>query len=72
MRKLLLLSLIGVSFAQNPFESKEGVVGYIVIEKGGKIENYLVVQEKDGRVKTVRVSENPSRFLNRTEEGEKR
>jgi predicted Fe-Mo cluster-binding NifX family protein len=73
MRKLLLVVLlVGTAFAQKPFESMEGVVGYIVIEKGGKTENYVVVEERDGKVKTMRVNQNPSQFLKKDEEGGKK
>ncbi|MGB9873971.1 MAG: hypothetical protein ACPLRS_03275 [Hydrogenobacter sp.] len=72
MRNLLLLALVSVSFSQKAFESMEGVVGYIVIEKHGKTENYVVVEEKDGKVKTIRVEQSPSQFLKKTEEGGKK
>lgn len=73
MRKLMLLLLCTYSaFAQKPFESMEGAVGYIVIEKAGKTENYVVVEEKDGSVKTLKVTQNPSQFLKKSEEGGKK
>lgn len=64
--------MVGVSLSQQPFQSLEGVIGYIVIEKGGRIENYIVVEGKDGTVKTVRVDKKPSEFLKKTEEGGKK
>lgn len=72
MKKMLLFTLIGVSFSQKAFENMEGVVGYIIIEKHGRTENYVVVEEKDGKVKTIRVYQSPSQFLKKTEEGGKR
>jgi len=72
VRNLLLLALVGVAFSQKAFESLEGAVGYIVIEKNGRTENYIVVEEKDGKVKTIRVNQNPSQFLKKTEEGGKK
>lgn len=72
MRNLLLLALVSISFSQKAFESMEGVVGYIIVEKHGKTENYVVVEEKDGKVKTIRVDQGPSQFLKKTEEGGKR
>ena len=65
---LLLISLAGFAVARDPFKSLEGTVGYIVIERGGRIENYLVVEEKDGSVRTIRVDKNPARFMKKTEE----
>ncbi|MEZ0360826.1 MAG: hypothetical protein ABWK04_02850 [Hydrogenobacter sp.] len=73
MRKLgILLFCICTAFAQKPFESMEGAVGYIVIEKAGKTENYVVVEEKDGSVKTLKVNQNPSQFMKKSEEGGKK
>jgi predicted Fe-Mo cluster-binding NifX family protein len=72
MKKLLLFSLVSVAFSQKAFESMEGAVGYIILEKRGKTENYVVVEEKDGKVKTIRVDQNPSQFLKKAEEGGKR
>lgn len=65
---LMLISSVGFALAQEPFKSLEGTVGYIVMERGGKIENYLVVEEKDGSVKTIKVDKSPSRFMKKTEE----
>lgn len=61
-----------MSFSQTSFESMEGAVGYIVIEKSGRIENYVVVEGKDGSVKTLKVEQNPARFMKKTEEGGKK
>ncbi|MFN3813422.1 MAG: hypothetical protein ACK4SM_02210 [Aquificaceae bacterium] len=68
---LLLVFLAGMSFSQTSFESMEGAVGYIVIEKSGKTENYVVVEEKDGSVKALKVEQNPANFMKK-EEGGKR
>ncbi|MFN7065366.1 MAG: hypothetical protein ACK4OF_04385 [Aquificaceae bacterium] len=69
MKKFIILLLItlGISFSQDPFQSLEGVVGYIVVERQGRVENYVVVQGKDGSTKTIRVDKNPSQFLKREE-----
>jgi hypothetical protein len=56
------------SYAKNPFTELEGVVGYMVVEKRGKIENYIVVEEKGGGVKTIKVNRNPREFLKKTED----
>jgi hypothetical protein len=57
------------SYAKDPFTDLEGVVGYIVVEKKGKVENYMVVEEKEGGVKTIKVNRNPKEFLKKTEDG---
>jgi hypothetical protein len=70
MRFLFLLLVVFLySYAKDPFTDLEGVVGYIVVEKGGKIENYMVVEEKGGGVKTIKVNRNPKEFLKKTEDG---
>jgi hypothetical protein len=56
------------SYARDPFTDLEGVVGYIVVEKRGKVENYIVVEEKGGGVKTIKVNRNPREFLKKTED----
>lgn len=74
MKRLFLLLAVGTCFAQQPFQNVDGVVGYIVFEKGGKLENYLVVEGKDGSVRAVKVDKNPAQFIRKSEEkkGEKR
>ncbi|MFN3976444.1 MAG: hypothetical protein ACK4LT_05205 [Aquificaceae bacterium] len=72
IRYVLAFIFVGLSYAQNAFQSLEGVVGYIVVEKGGKVENYLVIEDKGGSVKTVKVDKKPSDFLKKTEEGGRR
>jgi hypothetical protein len=70
MRFLFLLSIIFLySYAKEPFSDLEGVVGYMVVEKNGKVENYMVVEEKGGGVKTIKVNRNPKEFLKKTEDG---
>ena len=69
MKKFILTSLGMFSLAvAEPFQSLEGTVGYIVIEKQGKVENYIVVEDKDGSVKTIKVDKKPSEFIKKTEE----
>ena len=73
MRFLFLLLVVFLySYARNPFTDLEGVVGYIVVEKKGKVENYMVVEEKGGGVKTIKVNRNPKEFLKKTEDGTQR
>ena len=68
----LLLAVFLYSHAKNPFSDLEGVVGYMVVEKRGKVENYLVVEDKGGGVKTIKVNRNPREFLKKTEDGTQR
>jgi hypothetical protein len=69
MRLLLLLLVVFLySYAKEPFTDLEGVVGYMVVEKNGKVENYMVVEEKGGSVKTIKVNRNPKEFLKKTED----
>jgi hypothetical protein len=69
MRFLFLLFVVFLySYAKEPFTDLEGVVGYMVVEKNGKVENYMVVEEKGGGVKTIKVNRNPKEFLKKTED----
>jgi len=65
----LLLVVFLYSHAKNPFSDLEGLVGYMVVEKKGKVENYVVVEDKGGGVKTIKVNRNPREFLKKTEDG---
>jgi hypothetical protein len=65
----LLLMVFLYSHAKTPFSDLEGLVGYMVVEKKGKVENYLVVEDKGGGVKTIKVNRNPREFLKKTEDG---
>ena len=69
---LILMAVFLHSYAKDPFTDLEGVVGYIVVEKKGKVENYMVVEEKGGGVKTIKVNRNPKEFLKKTEDGMQR
>jgi len=68
----LLLMVFLYSHAKNPFSDLEGLVGYMVVEKKGKVENYIVVEDKGGGVKTIKVNRNPREFLKKTEDGAQR
>jgi hypothetical protein len=65
----LLLMVFLYSHAKTPFSDLEGLVGYMVVEKKGKVENYVVVEDKGGGVKTIKVNRNPREFLKKTEDG---
>jgi hypothetical protein len=69
---LILMAVFLYSHAKEPFTDLEGVVGYMVVEKKGKVENYLVVEDKGGSVKTIKVNRNPREFLKKTEDGAQR
>lgn len=45
-------------------------VGYIVVERGRKVENYVVIEGKDGSVRAVKVDKNPSQFMKKDRKGE--
>jgi hypothetical protein len=62
----LLLVVLLYSYAEEPLTDLEGVVGYMMVEKNGKVENYMVVEEKGGSVKTIKVNRNPKDFLKKT------
>jgi len=66
---LLLMAVFSYSYAKEPFSDLEGLVGYMVVEKRGKVENYVVVEDKGGGVKTIKVNRNPREFLKKAEDG---
>ncbi len=71
MKKTVILMLaFGFSFSQQPFQSLEGAVGYIVVERGRKVENYVVIEGKDGSVRAIKVDKNPSQFMKKDRKGE--
>lgn len=70
MKLLIPFILTCFAMAQQPFQSLEGVVGYVVIERAGKVENYLVIEQKEGSVKIVKIDKNPSKLLKKAEDKE--
>lgn len=70
--QFLILFLVCISVAQEPFRSLENTVGYIIIQKGAQTESYIVTEEKDGSVRLVKTAKNPKEFLRKSEEGAKR
>jgi len=64
----VLLVFLFIAYAKEPFTDLEGVVGYIVVERKGKVENYLVVEGKDGGFRMVKVDKNPKQFLRKVED----
>ena len=70
---LVLLMALFIVYAREPFTDLEGVVGYVVVEKKGKVENYMVVEGKDGSVRMIKTEKNPKEFLKKADnEGGKR
>ncbi|WP_333784757.1 hypothetical protein [Thermocrinis sp.] len=65
---IVLLFALFIVHAREPFTDLEGVVGYIVVERKGKVENYLVVEGKDGGFRMVKVDKNPKQFLKKVED----
>ena len=64
-RYIVALIFVSLSYAQNAFQSLEGVVGYIVVEKRGKVENYLVIEDNSiGKPSTKKYFCQGGRFLN--------
>ncbi|MCS6998864.1 MAG: hypothetical protein N2648_01145 [Aquificaceae bacterium] len=70
MSLIVLLLLTCLAVAQQAFQSLEGVVGYVVVERGGKVENYLVVEQKEGSVRLIKVDKDPSKALKKAEDRE--
>ncbi|MEN3028039.1 MAG: hypothetical protein ABDH29_02210 [Aquificaceae bacterium] len=70
MSLVVLFILTCFAMAQQPFQSLEGVVGYVVVEKGGKVENYLVVEQKEGSVRLIKIDKDPSKALKKVEDKE--
>ncbi|WP_448587256.1 hypothetical protein [Thermocrinis sp.] len=67
---LLILSIVlHLGYAREPFTDLENVVGYIVVERKGRVENHMVVEGKDGSVRTVKVERNPREFLKKSDDG---
>ena len=52
-----------VAHSQDPFLGKENAVGYIVLEKNGKSEKYIVVETANREVKLIRTDYNPGQIL---------
>ncbi len=50
-------------FAGDPFMNKEGAVGYIVVDQGGKTFRFIVVEDEQGRVKLIKTNYNPNEVL---------
>ncbi len=72
MLKFFILAFVSLSVAQEPFRSLENTVGYIIIQRGTQIENYIVTEEKDGSVRLVKTVRNPKEFLRKSDEAVKR
>ncbi len=65
MRRLAVLTALVFSFlwARDPFLDQQDAVGYIVLEKGGKVERYIVVESREGTVKLIKTKYQPEKVL---------
>jgi len=72
--KLLFLAVgLSISFlSADPFINMENAVGYIVIDKNGKSENYIVFETGKGEVKLVKIRRNPAKVLEKERGGKGR
>jgi len=59
---LSLTAMVSVGIAQDPFFSKQDAVGYIVIDKDGTVEKYVVLESSEG-VKLVKTDVEPEEIL---------
>jgi len=60
---LPLILLISAAYGKDPFSNKENAVGYIVIDRGGDPERYIVIEDKEGKVKLVKTGYEPDKVL---------
>ncbi len=73
MRSLYMGIGILISFAfADPFVNMEDAVGYIIVERNGKSENYVVFETKDGEVELVKIGRDPSKVLEKEKGGKRR
>ena len=59
----LAVLLLSLSFGKDPFMSREDAVGYIVVDRDGKVFKYIVLEGKYGKVKLVKTKNEPSEVL---------
>ncbi len=69
---LLMMGILISSLNADPFINMENAVGYIVIERNGKNENYIVFETGKGEVKLVKIGRNPSKVLEKERGGKGR
>ncbi len=73
MKSFILAFGVAISFVfADPFVNMEDAVGYIVVERNGKNENYVVFETKNGEVKLVKIGRNPSKVLEKERGGKRR
>jgi hypothetical protein len=65
MRRFLILPVLiaGSLWARDPFLNQEDAVGYIILERGGKAERFIVIEGKDGNVKLIKTRYEPEKVL---------
>ncbi len=59
---LLLLIPLWV-FGRDPFLNQQDAVGYIILERGGKVERFRVLETKEGTVKLIKTKYEPEKVL---------
>ncbi len=72
MRMIIILFVLISTVFADPFVNMENAVGYIVLEKNGKRENYVVFETANGEVKLVKIGRNPSKVLEKERGGKRR
>ena len=60
---LIILLAVSLASAKDPFSNKEDAVGYIVIDRGGSSEKFIVVESKGGKVKLIKTGYEPDKVL---------
>ncbi len=65
-RFALLISAVAVAataFGKDPFANKEDAVGYIVVDSGGEVRKFIVIESKEGKVKLIKTEYEPDKVL---------
>jgi len=66
---VLTVLTLGVSLAKDPFLNRQDAVGYIILERGGKTERFIVVESKEGAVKLIKTKYEPEKVLKKGGKG---
>ncbi|MDQ7038296.1 MAG: hypothetical protein Q9N26_03735 [Aquificota bacterium] len=68
-RAVLTVLTLGVVFAKDPFLNQQDAVGYIILEREGRTERFIVVESKEGTVKLIKTRYEPEKVLKKGEKG---
>ncbi len=60
---LAILLVLGVALSRDPFLNQEDAVGYIILDRGGKVERFIVLETKEGTVKLIKTKYKPEKVL---------